>query len=259
MTKLYHILYRIDRKDGHFYFGIHSTNNLDDGYMGSGTRLRSSIKKHGKKFHVKTILSLYETRQAAEEAERSIVTAELLSDPRCLNLTPGGKHGPADHILSTAQKISKALQGNPKSVDHRANISNALIGKQKSNEHCQKLSVAMSARAADPNYVNPFSGVAGSKMSSEQNLRRVKEGTNPWAGKKGSENSKRICATQLAEGRHPFQGRHGSEHGKKMAAKQLAAGTHAFLNLPKLTCHCGKTGSAPNMRRWHLTNCKVPR
>jgi hypothetical protein len=93
-----------------------------------------------------------------------------------------------------------------------------------------------------------------SKLSSKKNLERVAAGTNPWAGDLGTVNSKRICAQQISEGRHPFQNR---EKASERAQKRLAAGEHPFQHLQKLTCHCGKTGSAPNMRRWHFKNCKV--
>jgi hypothetical protein len=31
-----------------YYIGMHSTNNLEDGYIGSGDRIRRSLKKYGK-------------------------------------------------------------------------------------------------------------------------------------------------------------------------------------------------------------------
>ena len=45
---MYHYFYKITNKlNNHYYYGIHSTDNLNDGYMGSGRKLRRAINKYG--------------------------------------------------------------------------------------------------------------------------------------------------------------------------------------------------------------------
>ncbi len=48
IRRKYHIIYKttctITNK---FYVSMHSTDNLEDGYQGSGKRLKYSVNKHG--------------------------------------------------------------------------------------------------------------------------------------------------------------------------------------------------------------------
>ena len=78
---------------GRFYIGMHSTNNLDDGYMGSGRRLRASIRKHGVVNHKKEILEFFDTRELLVEAEKKAITPEMITDKNCMNLMGGGEGG----------------------------------------------------------------------------------------------------------------------------------------------------------------------
>lgn len=72
---------------------MHSTENVDDGYLGSGKRVKAEVKKYGKENFEKVILEELPTRKALEEREREIVNDELLIDPLCLNLKNGGEGG----------------------------------------------------------------------------------------------------------------------------------------------------------------------
>jgi hypothetical protein len=91
----FHYIYKITRNDGSgkYYIGMHSTDDLEDGYFGSGQLLWKSIKKHGKEAHSKEILEFLPTREALKLREREIVNEELLGDKQCMNLKLGGEGG----------------------------------------------------------------------------------------------------------------------------------------------------------------------
>lgn len=90
--KKIHYFYKITNKiNGHFYYGIHSTNDINDGYMGSGRKLKIAIKKYGIENFSKEILSFFTTRKEASIFESEMVTEELVKDKKCYNVSLGGK------------------------------------------------------------------------------------------------------------------------------------------------------------------------
>jgi hypothetical protein len=100
-----------------YYIGMHSTNNLNDGYIGSGTRLRRSIRKYGKENHIKEILEYVETRKLLIEREKEIVTSELIQDDLCMNLKCGGEGG-----LSSEEHRTKFLEVGLKNLEKSRKI-----------------------------------------------------------------------------------------------------------------------------------------
>lgn len=78
---------------GKYYIGMHATANINDGYLGSGLRLRHSIRKYGKENHVKEILEFLPTRELLVKREKELITTVMLCDNECMNLMSGGTGG----------------------------------------------------------------------------------------------------------------------------------------------------------------------
>lgn len=94
-----HLIYKITcTVTGKFYIGMHSTNNPEDGYFGSGKLLKLSVRKHGKEKHVKEILEELPSREALQRRERELVNEKLLENPLSLNLKVGGEGGFANSV-----------------------------------------------------------------------------------------------------------------------------------------------------------------
>jgi len=96
---------------GKYYIGIHSTSNIDDGYMGSGKRLRYSLRKYGKNNHIKEILNFFNTKEELLQEEKKIVSFDILNDKMCLNLKEGGVGGLSGLPINIIKKITR-LGGN---------------------------------------------------------------------------------------------------------------------------------------------------
>lgn len=88
----YNYFYKITNNlNGNFYYGIHSTNNLDDGYMGSGLKLKRAFKKYGIENFTKEIIKFFDTREELADYEADIVTEVLVNDSNCYNTSLGGE------------------------------------------------------------------------------------------------------------------------------------------------------------------------
>lgn len=104
-----HLVYKISNKTTlHYYIGVHSTENEDDGYMGSGTLIRRAIKEFGVGCFEKTILHTFETRKEALSKEKEIVNNKLLKDELCYNLVIGG--GGLPEITPKTPKLQRLVK-----------------------------------------------------------------------------------------------------------------------------------------------------
>ena len=118
---------------------------------------------------------------------------------------------------------------------------------------------------SNPIHIRITNGIAQA-LSRETASRLIKNGTHNFLGKNNPVHKLITNGThhfigptvnnnKILNGTHPWK---GPDHNLKM----IADGIHPFLpnrnpNKIQITCpHCGKTGGAVNMRRWHFDNCK---
>lgn len=91
MSKKYYTVYQItDLINNNIYVGAHSTNDLNDGYYGSGTIIRRIIKKRGKSNLEKNILFIFNNQEDMLAKELEIVNEEFVKRKDTYNLTIGG-------------------------------------------------------------------------------------------------------------------------------------------------------------------------
>jgi hypothetical protein len=87
----YNYIYKITNLiNDRIYIGVHKTNNLNDGYMGSGKIIKRSMIKHGVENFKKEILQFFPTYMEALEEERILVNMDFINSKHTYNLREGG-------------------------------------------------------------------------------------------------------------------------------------------------------------------------
>jgi hypothetical protein len=140
-----YIVYKItNTKNKKIYIGKHQTENINDGYFGSGVALEKAIKKYGKDLFIKKILFIFETEDEMNTKEKEIVTEKFIAKKNNYNMGVGGEGGShfkgKTHTEETKKKLSLLSKGRKASEETRKKISEA--GKKRiwSAETKQKIS-----------------------------------------------------------------------------------------------------------------------
>lgn len=141
----YHYIYKTTNLiNGKFYVGMHSTFDLNDGYLGSGKALWYAFKKYGKENFKKEILEFLPDRKSLIDREKEIVTKDLINETECYNMLIGGQGGPTfegkTHTIENKEKFRKFQTGRKLSKETCKKISEANKKRKLSDETKKKLS-----------------------------------------------------------------------------------------------------------------------
>lgn len=175
---MYHTVYKITNLwEQKFYIGMHSTKNLNDGYMGSGKEIKKALNWYGRFFLHKEILYFCQNRKTAQYVEHMLITEALRENPDlCYNLTTrygGGNFG-----------------GKP-----RFGEDNHFYGKRHTPESIKKMSESLKERGFKGER-NPFYGKKHKPETIEKANRKREEGGTYYIDK----NPNRLKAMYAKDG-----------------------------------------------------------
>jgi len=87
----YHYTYiTVNETNNKVYLGIHSTDNLEDGYIGSGTLLAKDVKLQGRDKFKLLKIQFFKDRKSLLEAEKKLVNPKWVADEETYNKCVGG-------------------------------------------------------------------------------------------------------------------------------------------------------------------------
>jgi hypothetical protein len=264
-----------------FYIGKHETNNLNDSYLGSGKRLKNSVRKYGAENFERHILSMWSSPEEALMEETKVV-AQYLDHPKCLNIVDGGRgfssrsaKRASDRAIAMGRHGSKFL----------------------TKEHYAKAGAA-SARVNKANGTGMWGLTTDERRytssKANKNTIWINDGTNQVKIKSDEEIPVGFVKGRLTEGSKYRKGMQCWTDGVKNVFSNECPGNEFRRGMTKdtpipefnwwnngkvnvrsltqpdgfvsgmlkwtskqVTCpHCGKEGGEPAMKRHHFDNCK---
>ena len=195
--------------DGKQYIGDHSTNDLNDGYLGSGRPyLQRALRQYGKQNFKKEILEVFPSKKEAFNAQEKYIQKYNTLFPNGYNLSPTGGlgvRGCFSHSELSKARISQSSKGISRNKNRKM-----------SDETKQKISISKKGKTAwnkgipmnEKTYANYISKNKGWHHSEEsrQKISKNNARNKPWLNKKMSEETrKKMSASRLGVKRGKYK------------------------------------------------------
>jgi hypothetical protein len=226
---------------------MHSTDDLNDGYMGSGQQLRRSVKKHGRDQHKTDVLEFLPDRESLGLREEELITKKLMEDELCMNLATGGQ-GKVDRPLVTKESTSAKLSEKSKALWTTRREEGYTPPPQSSASIAKRVAKNTGKKRTPAQLANLAQGQQGYYTSVDHEVlkergqaaarTRVERGSNLGGRPKGTPMSEEQKARQSA-----------ATKGKSLSAEHCEA-----LRKPKIRAvcqHCGKETTVGALKRYH--------
>lgn len=151
----YFTIYKVENLlNGHFYVGKHKTNDLNDGYMGSGKLINDAIRKHGIENFKKIIIAVLPSEEEMNRMEAEIVNEELVGNPSCYNMRVGGEGGwthvnadPETYVkksMATVARWSPEFREQVNAKKRRVGKNNGMYGRDRSGPNNPRFGAVVS-------------------------------------------------------------------------------------------------------------------
>ena len=119
INRKYNYLYKTTNKiNGKIYMGVHRTDNLNDGYLGSGILLKRAIDKYGIENFSKDIIEFFDTYKDALNAEKKIVNEKFIERDDVYNCKEGG-FGNCKWSSKQLKRLSIAAKKRWENIDYK--------------------------------------------------------------------------------------------------------------------------------------------
>lgn len=187
---MYYLIYKTTNKiNGKYYIGMHKTNDLDDGYLGSGTYFSRALKKYGIENFEREILEFCNSEEEMHKAEARYITEDVVNDKNSYNIKLGGKGGwdYVNKILTDSDRkriakiASDAFKEKFKDPEWRERYRRIMVGVYASENVRNKIS------KANKDYYKTHSGPFTGRHHTESSKKKIGEVTSK--AQRGSGNS----------------------------------------------------------------------